>query len=458
MNSNNSYELLILLGNDTTTVLPYVKMEEVCLSDKFQPSRIPTTLSFSNSRIALGRQVEDSKEEEQNQIVGGFVNAFLGFYERNAEEEVSKLSTCLVSCNESGQVQYRVPSLNNQVITPGLALQLFIKYLVDYETHRRNIVFKRIIVAYPVWCTMHHGTNLTYLIQGLHDFRIVCVSQIPCFLTSLGNMSFNSTSKGKHAILMYATYELLHIFFCSSVNNQIIVLRHFQSTPLSHQGVASTIFTYISNHFKQTTKCTFSQEQTEAIFEACCIALDKLLIQSRSTINVSYKGRIFSYLLHDNLINHLVSPLYNALRDDLESVARRMKWKLQDICTIIITGESSTIPVYRQWAQKLQVDRFRSAISSCCWDAAEIVNSGFRPFDSIGWSLTGSEEEHMLMKTMMDVTPVASMTSETKEMAKQYGKKKQQEGKEGLKSSSSSSSSSSSAPIPIKVDPGKCSE
>ena len=217
MDSNHSYELLILLNNDVTTVLPYIKTEELCLSDNFQPSRIPTTLSFSNSQIAQGRDIEDLKEEGQNQIVGGFVNAFFGFYEAKVVDEVSKQSTCLVTLNESGQIQYRVPALNNQVLTPGLALQLFIKYLIDYETHRRKLVFKRVIIAYPVFCTMHHGTNLTYLIQGLHDFRIVCVSQIPCFLTSLGNMSFNATSTGKHAILLYATYELLHIFFCSDL-------------------------------------------------------------------------------------------------------------------------------------------------------------------------------------------------------------------------------------------------
>lgn len=420
MDSGDSYELFILLNNDFTVTLPFLNTGSLYFTNQFHSSQIPTTLSFSVSDGTLKLGTEEHPEKNQDQVLGGFVDAFFRFSEDDKLAEVTKVvkkSTCRVSLNDAGNIRYHVSIMDEQTISPELALQLFIKYLINYESAWRRVLFKRIILAYPAWCNLSHHRNLTDLLHELRDFSIVCVNQIPCFISSLGNLSFISQGRGRHVILMYASYNVLHIFPCSVADNGIVVQRHLQSTSLSHKAIANMLFSKICEHFKVETSLDLPTTHTESVFQACNQALNKLLVQSQTVVQFSVNRRFYTYLIQDSLIKSFSGFLYSTLANDIRSMVDTLQWNGYDICSIIITGESAYLPTYRQWVQQLREDYFQSAMASASWSLDDILKSNVKPLIPMKWQFIEKEEERMILTEMKDVSPSVGSQPQTAEVA-----------------------------------------
>ena len=125
--------LLILLDNEVTTLYPFLQQDGTCRLSGCCAVQIPTTMTLGGDEITIGN-VPDSKSAETGvDFVCHFVRAFEGALSSEEIEELRLLCPSVVQCDREGIVGFRLPSMNNQVVSPLILIQVFLKYAIQHR-------------------------------------------------------------------------------------------------------------------------------------------------------------------------------------------------------------------------------------------------------------------------------------------------------------------------------------
>ena len=366
--SNGIYELFILLGNETTMCMPYYVKNGTISSKQLHSSKIPSSISITDSKISIGKIRSSNQQPSKGQDICGFVDSFFGLTNDKFVTELRSQCSCEVLITSEGQVEYRVKDLNNQILTPGVVLKLFLKYVILYECYRSNIQIKNVTVAYPVYCSRHHEEYLVYLLKSLDSYNVRCVSQLPCFITSLLPIDLSPCAH-TNVLLFYADYGLFHIFACTVYSRHLTVRRHLKSTQLSHHSFINRIYADI---LEKMQKKSFSTDSSTTLFKACYQMLNRLAYQTLASMNLLITEGQLVYTVTDDSIYYMMRPILSHLTSDLNKLLVDLHWTR---IPTILTGESSSLFIYRRWYQ----EDFPNVPFCCCHDIMEMVLHNMNP-------------------------------------------------------------------------------
>ena len=398
--SNNIYELFILLGNEITMCLPYCVKNDRISCQQLHSSKIPSILNITDSQISIGKMQNGNQEVSKGQDICGFVDSFFGLISESFVSELKKQCTCEVLLTSHGQVEYRVKDLRNQILTPAIVLKLFLEYLILYECRRSNILIKNITIAYPVYCTRYHEEYLVYLLRSLDPYTVKCVNQLPCFITSLMPIE-RSPSTSSNVLLLYAGYSLFHIFACTVSDQYVVIRRYFKSTRVSHQSFLKKIYDDILVELKARS---FSAPSSEELFKACYHLLARLTVQTVASVNIIINEDQLIHTVTDNGVYRILKPVLNSLTLDLDTVLADLHWTATPV---ILTGQSSSIFVYRRWLQ----EDFHNVPFCSCYDIAEMILHGMNPALPVKRSISEEVETRTLFSILSAESPNFALPS-----------------------------------------------
>lgn len=127
------YELFILLGNTLTISMPFKMENGEITCTGMQSLRLSTSFGINNKQITIGYITDGKANSVDEDSICGFVDCFASREYVPDMDEMQRNCSCNVRKNLDGRIEYEVSHMNNQTLTPAIALQLFIKYLIIHE-------------------------------------------------------------------------------------------------------------------------------------------------------------------------------------------------------------------------------------------------------------------------------------------------------------------------------------
>ena len=363
-------ELFVLLGNAVTVCLPYKMDKGEITCTGMHSIRLSTSFGINNNQIVLGYVMDGKAKDGDEDYICGFVDCFANQGRTPDAAELQKSCSCNVKQNPDGRIEYEVKHLNNQILTPAIALQLFIKYLVVHETTRSNVSFSRVTVAYPVYFTESTAQYLEYLLQSCLMIPLRCVSQLSCFVSGFGVSPTTPTAENR-TLVLFADYSLFHVFACTHTSSRIVVRSHLETTRLSHSELVNITMSTILQSLDGVIGSNVVKESMDALFTACYQMLNKYTVQSVASLELSVKNTRYKRTFTDNAIFKVLSPLLSLLTTDISMLCSKLQWEPSSLSRIILTGEASSLFVFRRWLQQ----DFPSIDTCCCYDIFELLRS-----------------------------------------------------------------------------------
>ena len=336
--------------------------------------------------------------------VCGFVDCFAG-QEYDADvDELQKNCSCNVKRNSDGRIEYEVKHLNNQILTPAIALQLFIKYLIIHERARSNVSFSRVTIAYPVYFTDTSAQYLEYLFQSCLMIPLRCVSQLVCFVSAFDVLPAAPATECR-TLVLYADYSLFHVFACTHTSSRIVVRSHLETPRLSHSKLVQLTVNEIMKSLNGVVGSSVGKESMDELFTACYQMLNKYATQSIASLELTVNSVRYKRTFTDNAVFKILLPLFSLLTEDISTLCSKLQWDFLSLSRIILTGEASSLFVFRRWLQQ----DFPSVDACCCYDIFELLRS-MSDLDSVlEWEGSAESLDGKSMETTTDATLPTSL-------------------------------------------------
>lgn len=363
------YELFILLGNTLTISMPFKMENGEITCTGMQSLRLSTSFGINNKQITIGYITDGKANSVDEDSICGFVDCFASREYVPDMDEMQRNCSCNVRKNLDGRIEYEVSHMNNQTLTPAIALQLFIKYLIIHEKARSNVSFSRVTIAYPVYFTESTVQYLEYLFQSCLMIPLRCVSQLMCFVSGFGIHPIPATEC--RTLVLFADYSLFHVFACTHTSSRVMVRSHLETSRLSHSQLVHITVDEILRSLDGITGLNVAKESMNSLFNACYQMLNKYAIQSVATLELSVNGIRYKRTFTDAAIFQILSPLFSLLTADISTLCAKLQWEPSSLSRIILTGEASSLFVFRRWLQR----DFSSVDTCCCYDVPELLRS-----------------------------------------------------------------------------------
>lgn len=338
--------LLILLDNEVTTLYPFLQQDGTCRLSGCCAVQIPTTMTLGGDEITIGN-VPDSKSAETGvDFVCHFVRAFEGALSSEEIEELRLLCPSVVQCDREGMIGFRLPSMNNQVVSPLILIQVFLKYAIQHEEARIGGAIRSVFLVYPPSFSSVHVHHLRHIFRCVGDYSFTTQNRVLCQICSFLPLAVLSPASPTRVLVFDACYDALHIYLCELSPSKVRVSSHVWSTSLGRHCIVVRFMNSIVQRFNHSMQRPLPETTIGDVYDCCNSVLDCLAVQSSCSLSVRSDGSVFKQVVRQQDIWGLLTEACDLLKKDLEVLLAEVGWTLSSIPQALLTGTCYSLSCY----------------------------------------------------------------------------------------------------------------